>query len=313
MHHHHSCCCDDGPGGPGPCTIFSCPNGFVDSQGNPEPTPLVGPTFDTNGEPDTCLFVLVNMQVNDVHERAYVNPPDGNLDPRLTISESWQRGCTVCFGDETPDGVQGSIQFNGCAGGINFESPFIGATPAGVPGIESFFTVKFYFTANANTNGSVSFTARYEIWNYTDANPSPSLDFVGGLANGRLGTTNAQGPSGGPNNSGMFGQGVYADSRTFTGLMVPVFVPGANGINQVVGAEINWNVQSQGTAFQNDLQFSLFTNFTGNATARLTNLRRYDPECPDEPAGITDPRILDRLNRQANGGGCRGCGDGNTF
>lgn len=58
--------------------------------------------------------------------------------------------------------------------------------------------------------------------------------------------------------------------------------------------------------------FNQYGNIKNATVSGNASVKQFFCLC-NPPAGIIDPRIQDRLNKQANGGGCDGCGDGNNF
>jgi len=74
------------------------------------------------------------------------------------------------------------------------------------------------------------------------------------------------------------------------------------------GVEVLWDYTEVHEFIFNQYGAIKTGRFYGNGS-----LKQFFCPCNIGTQSITDPRILDRLNRQANGGGCAGCGDGNNF
>jgi hypothetical protein len=281
-------CPDDGP-----CTDEGCPNGFVDAFGDPQPSPLVGCTRNSEGEPDTCLFTVFDMSVEE-NPPFKANPnPGTDFDPRMEISENYSAGRTDCASNPAHN-------VSCCGGQMGFNSGTLNSYEI-LPSSGLFVTTQMSFTASATTNGAITFSAQYET-----SNPSSFRVF------GTLNKTQVQVVE-----DPIFWRQTIGlnplDTETFTGSMVPIFLVGAGGIQQVVGAEIQWTLIQNRTVFSdfgNPLPY--VTTFTGSATVRLLNLRRYDPDCNEQAANrlLVDPRAIRVFDQQLRGGGCHNCGDG---
>ena len=74
------------------------------------------------------------------------------------------------------------------------------------------------------------------------------------------------------------------------------------------GVEVIWDYTEVHEFLFNQYGAIKTGRFYGNGS-----LKQFFCPCNVGTQSLIDPRILDRLNRQANGGGCQGCGDGNTF
>lgn len=302
-------CCEQ----PTPCTNESCPNGFKDAQGNPQPSPLVGPTRNAQGQPNTCMFTVFDMQIVD-NPPSFAGEGGTDFDPRISITESYGEGRTDC--------ASNSENVDACSGGMSFASEMLGKYPQGPTPDFGFTGVRLLFSAGASTNGFINFQARYQNWTFFDP-----PNFGGGQnfeerVFGTLTKTQFQAPDGGPPPILWFQASDPPESFQFNAGMTPLFLLGAGGVSQVVGAEIFWNLTLNRTVlsgFGNPLPRT--TTFTGSATIRLLNLRRFDPNCPQNLAilppppallssQLLDPRVAQMLDMQARGGGCVGCGQG---
>ena len=308
-------CCDPGTG---PCTAVGCVNGFVDGQGNPEPSPLVGCTEDDQGNPQTCLLTLFSPQIT-------YNPPYYSYDPvvqfdqrdpRVNIAESDLRGRTICHDDDR--GIGEAYCCSGSYGEQSFvkgEYPTSNILGAGMLGVQ------FQYFASATTDGRINFVVQYILGTWTpnlgetsaDFEPDEFLTVFGELRTTvpKVYSTNDWIPS--PPGSG------FTSFLTFT--MIPIFRPGANGDSQVVGAHVTWNagfnyIYELYTGSPQQIQWPIQARFTGSATIRLLNLVPYDPNCPENSPisrAITRPNNLDpsvarSIDLQSRGGGCAGCG-----
>ena len=298
--------CGCGPVDPiEPCTATGCPNGFVDSQGNPEPTPVVGCTFDQDNNPNTCLQVTFSMSATVA--LPYKFPPGG--DPTVTATADFALSRSFCFGDDEQTFVT-SQQVQCCNGQMLIRSDLIPSVFTGAPDNQRVFLL-FEFNGGPNTQNGIFFGAAYQVW-VGDDNQEPQFVFRSDSVAGILKQTAAIGV-GITGTSSLDHDPVYRFNQNFNAFMVPVFRPGAGGVNQVVGAECEWLSTASELAFDGGDQFVLPQSFSGTMVVRLLNLRRYEEDCAEGSSALIDPRILDRLNRQANGGGCAGCGDGNNF
>ena len=307
-------CC--GPG-TGPCTAVGCVNGFVDGQGNPEPSPLVGCTEDDQGNPQTCLLTLFSPQITYNPPYYSYDPPVqfDQRDPRINIAEADLRGRTICHADDR--GIGEAFCCNGYYAELSFvqgEYPTSNIPGAGMLGVQ------FSYFASATTDGRINFVVRYIIGTWTpnlgetsaDFEPDEFLTVFGELRTTvpKVYSTNDWIPS--PTGSG------FTSFLTYT--MIPIFTPGANGDSQVVGAHVTWNagfnyIYELYTGSPQQIQWPIQARFTGSATIRLLNLVPYDPNCPENSPisrAITRPNNLDpsvarSIDLQSRGGGCAGC------
>jgi hypothetical protein len=246
---------------------------------------ILGCTVDDEGIPNTCVFGTVESQF-------FTNPPFGPPDdPVLDVQGNFFGSNTKCAEE----------QFQGCCGN-NVIIRNIGpvSDPQANPAFRSRGDTAVSLSASTSQS---SISLGYDI-NSVDGETGDVVgtEYTFGMSK-TLFTSTASLITLDDFSFPALGFGVTVSG---SGIATPIFQSGLNGKLQVIGASFQWTFSYVQTL--NDGRPDFVIQFSGNALVRVINLV---PCC--DPAGITDPRILDRLNKQANGGGCAGCGDGNNF
>jgi hypothetical protein len=291
MHHHHSCCCGDPAE---PCTRTGCPNGFSPVGGGPEP--ILGCTFNELGVPNTRLQAIASMQYNGVFDF-----PPNPFEHQPTVSQgfvgsgstpnnqaqccrgSFERTDYLVTGlNVAPDGTTDPNRVNGVAfkfgGTVNLETGNISATLEALPRV-------WFLSDGPEFNFSYGGVGFRTTLNYDPNDPSEVFDYTF-LAEG--------------------------DGYTHTVSATPILRTGLGGRITPIGLTMNVNSQyvNPGSGNPNSSFLTRSASYTGQLELRLLNLAVFDPACP-EP--ILDPGVQGLLEKQSRGGGCQGCGDGNTF
>jgi len=295
MHHHHSCCCGDPAE---PCTRTGCPNGFAPAFGGTA-DPILGCTYNALNIPNTRLQAIAAMQYNGVFDF-----PPNPFEHQPTVSQAFMGSgstptnqaqcCRGSFGrtdylvtglNVAPDGTTDPDRVNGVAfffsGTVNLETGTINAQLDAIPRV-------WFLSDGPEFNfsyGGVGFSTRV-IYRPNDVGNETTFQF---------------------SNSG-------DDGYTNTASITPILKAGLGGRQSPIGLVLSVN-STYSNPGRDSANFNFLTrsaSYSGQIEVRLLNLAVFDPECP-EVESLLDPRAQRIIDKQANGGGCRGCGDGNNF
>ena len=300
MHHHHSCCCDGEP--TEPCTRTGCINGFAPAFGQ-DTEPVLGCTFNSQG----IVRTRAQVTATATYSGEYDNRPNPPFVTQPSINQSFMGS------GSTPD--EPVSQLRCCSASFAREDRFVtgvfiqpdgSTTPDGVVGI----LFEFAGSVNLETGRiTARISATPRTWFLSE--PVPTFDFGGKGFQHRVVYT--------PGDLGLSGDGIFYTDNVQEGngysashAIVPIFRTGLNGRITPIGLTFTTQGSFQAPVVGSGNTTSR-ASFNGTVEVRLLNMAVFDPNCPSNPEGITDYRIQTLLDQQARGGGCRGCGDGNTF